>query len=72
MGMINEAKYGLKNTLRTDDAIREEERVCAAEDAITLSSDDNYDSKQAIYQQHHLIKHPHFQLNTVLIMKKQN
>ena len=31
MGMINEAKEGLKNTLRTNDTIREEERVRPAE-----------------------------------------
>ena len=45
MTMINDAKDRLENTLRTNDAIREEERVRAAEDAITLFSDDNYDSE---------------------------
>ena len=45
--MINEAKDGLKNTLHTNDAIREEERVCMAEDVITLSSDDNSDSESS-------------------------
>ena len=45
MVMINEAKYGLKNTLRTNDAIREEERVHAAQDTITLSSDENSNSE---------------------------
>ena len=44
MKMINEAKYGLENTLCTNDAITEEERVLAAADTITLSSDDNSDS----------------------------
>ena len=44
MVMINEAKDGLKNTLRTNDAIREEELVRAADDTITLSSDYNDDS----------------------------
>ena len=34
MSMINEAKDGLEDTLRTNDASREEERVRAAEDAI--------------------------------------
>ena len=45
MGMINEAKEGLKDTLRNNDAIREEERVRMAEKTITLSSDDKYDSE---------------------------
>ena len=35
----------LKNTLSTNDSIREEEHVCASEDAIKLLSDDNSDSK---------------------------
>ena len=43
--MINKAKDGLENTLRTNDAIRGKERVCAAEDVITLLSDDNSDSE---------------------------
>ena len=41
MTMINDAKDELEDTLRTNDASREEERVRAAEDAISLSSDDN-------------------------------
>ena len=41
--MINEAKEGLKDTLRNNDAIREEERVRMAEETIALSSDDNFD-----------------------------
>ena len=41
--MTNEAKEGLKNTLHNNDAIREEERVCMAEETITRSSDDNSD-----------------------------
>ena len=45
MTMINEAKDGLEDTLRTNDAIRGEEGVSAAEDAITLLYDDNYDSE---------------------------
>ena len=45
MVMINEAKDGLKNTQHNNDAIREEERVRAEEDAITLSSDDKYNSE---------------------------
>ena len=45
MTMINESKDGLENTLRSNDAIMEEERVCAAADAIKLSSDDNSDSE---------------------------
>ena len=44
MGMINEAKEGLKNTLRNNDGIREEERVCMEEKTIILSYDDNSDS----------------------------
>ena len=71
--MINEAKDGLGDTLRTNDISREEELVQAAEDVISISSDDNYDQNQAIYhpnQRHHLLKHPHYQLNTLMIMKK--
>ena len=45
IGMIKEAKEGLKNTLRNIDAIREEERVRAVEETIILSSDNNYDSE---------------------------
>ena len=45
--MINEAKDGLEDTLRTYDASRKEERVRAAEDAISFSSDDNYDSESS-------------------------
>ena len=45
MTLINEAKDGLEYTLCNNDASREEECVWAAEDAITLSSDDNYDSE---------------------------
>ena len=45
MGIINEAKEGMKNTLRNNDAIREEEHVCMAEETIILSPDDNYDSE---------------------------
>ena len=45
MGMMNEDKEGLKNTVRNNDAIREEECVCMAEETITLSSDDNSDSE---------------------------
>ena len=45
MKMINEAKDGLEDTLRTNDAIREEERIQAEEDEITISSDDNSDSE---------------------------
>ena len=45
MTMINQAKDGLEDTLRTNDASREEERFRSAEDAITLSSDDNSDSE---------------------------
>ena len=45
MGMLNEAKEGLKNTLRNNDSIREAERVRAAEETISLSSDDSSDSE---------------------------
>ena len=45
MGMINEAKEGLKVTLCNNDAIREEERVRMADKTIILSSDDNSDSE---------------------------
>ena len=36
MKMINEAKYGSEDTLRTNDASREEERVRAAEEGISI------------------------------------
>ena len=45
MGIINEAKEGLKNTLRNNDTITEEERVHMAEETISISSDDNSDSE---------------------------
>ena len=47
MTMINEAKDGLEDTLRTNNASTEEECVRAAEDAISLSSNDNYDSESS-------------------------
>ena len=47
MTMINEAKDGLENTLRTNDAIREEEHVQAAEDEISISSDENTDAESS-------------------------
>ena len=47
MTIINKTKDGLEDTLRTNDAIREGERVRAAEDAISLSSDDNSDSESS-------------------------
>ena len=45
MRMISEAKEGLENKLRNNDAIREEERVRMAEEMITFSSDDHSDSE---------------------------
>ena len=45
MQMINEAKEVLEDTLRSNDAIREEERVHMAEETIILLSDDNSDSE---------------------------
>ena len=47
MKLINEAKNVLEDTLRTNDAIREEERVQSAEDKISISSDENSDSKSS-------------------------
>ena len=47
MKMINEAKNGLEDTLRTNDASREEERVRASEDEIITSSDYNSDSESS-------------------------
>ena len=43
MKMINEAKDGLEDTLRTNDASREEELVRASEDDISIPSDHNSD-----------------------------
>ena len=74
MRIIHEAKFGLKITLRNNDAIRVEERDRMADKTIIFSSDDNSDSEQAKYhpnQRRHLIKHPHFHLNAILIIKKQ-
>ena len=45
MRMINEAKEGLEDTLRKNDAIREEECVPMAEETIILSSYNNSDSE---------------------------
>ena len=45
MRMINEAKEGLEDTLRNNDAIREEERVRMAKETIILSSDDYSNSE---------------------------
>ena len=45
MRMINEATEVLEDTLRNNDAIREEERVRMAEDTNILSSDDKSDSE---------------------------
>ena len=43
--MIKEAKEGLEDTLRNNDAIREEECVCMAEETVILLSDENSDSE---------------------------
>ena len=47
MQMRNEAKEGLEDTLRNNDAIREEERVRMAEEMMILLPDDNYDSEKS-------------------------
>ena len=47
MKMINEAKFGLQDWLRTNDASREEERVRATEDVISIPSDHNSDSESS-------------------------
>ena len=73
MRIINEAKEGLKITLRNNDAIREAERVRMAEETIHFRLMTILIQKQEMYhrnQQLHLIKHPHFQLNPILKMKK--
>ena len=41
MKMINEAKGGLEDQLRTNDSSREEEHGWAAEDEISIPSDNN-------------------------------
>ena len=43
MKMINEAKDGLEDQLRTNDASREEERVRAADNDVSIPSDHNSD-----------------------------
>ena len=45
MKMINTAKDGLQYQLRKNDACREEERVQAAEDEISIPFDQNSDSE---------------------------
>ena len=45
MKMVNQAKDGLEDTLCTNDSSMEEERVRAAEDAISISSDEISDSE---------------------------
>ena len=47
MTMINTAKYGLKDQLRENDALREEEHVQAAEDESSIQSDHNPDSESS-------------------------
>ena len=48
MKMINTAKEGLKDQLRKNDAVREEERDLAAEDVESIPSDNNYDSESSV------------------------
>ena len=43
MKMINKARVGLEDTLRTNDSSREEEPVRVAEDEISIPSDPNSD-----------------------------
>ena len=47
MKILNQTKDGLGDTLRTNDISREEERVQAAEDVISISSDDKSDSESS-------------------------
>ena len=47
MKMINTAKEGLQDQLRKNDALREKERVQAAEDEISIPSDHNSDSESS-------------------------
>ena len=47
MKMINKAKFGLQDQLRTNDASREEERARATEDVISIPSDHNSDSESS-------------------------
>ena len=47
MKMINTAKDGLQDQLRKNDACREEERVQATEDEISIPSDHNSDSESS-------------------------
>ena len=47
MKMINEAKFGLQEQLRNNDASREEERAWETKDVISIPSDNNYDSESS-------------------------
>ena len=47
MTMINMAKKGLQDQLRKNDALIEEERDQAAEDVISIPSDNNSDSESS-------------------------
>ena len=47
MKMINEAKFGLQDQLRTNNASRKEERVQATEDVISIPYDHNSDSESS-------------------------
>ena len=47
MTMISTAKDGLQDQLRKNDALKEEERVQAAEDVISIPSDHNSDSESS-------------------------
>ena len=47
MTMINTVKEGLQDQLSKNDALREKERVQAAEDDISIPSDHNSDSESS-------------------------
>ena len=47
MKMINTVRDGLQDQLRENDELREEERVQAAEDEISIPSDHNSDSESS-------------------------
>ena len=73
MKMINTAKEGLQDQLRKNDALREnnvskQQNMIFQFHLITILI-----QNQAVHhlnQRHHFLKNPHYQLNTLMIMKK--
>ena len=75
MGMINEAKEGLKTHCvimmqlgKKNVSVQQKRQLNFRLMTILIQKQ----AKHHPNQQHHLIKHPHIQLNTILIIKKNS